>query len=443
MRLFASILGLVALAVIVVPASARPVLMISIDGLRPADVTDADARGLKIPTLRALAAEGAHASGVRGVLPTLTYPSHTTLITGVWPARHGIANNLTFDPQGRNQGGWYWYAEDIKVPTLWDAAHAAGLKVVNVHWPVSVGARAIDLNLPQIWRTGQPDDRKLNRALATPGLTERLEAALGPYADGIDETVEGDELRERFAAKLMAEEKPGFATVYFTGLDHIQHLFGPDTPEAHAALERIDRATGALIAAARKGRRDLIVVIVSDHGFAPVSHDVNLTGAFATAGLLTLDPKSHEVATWEAIPWLAGGSAAIVLARPAEGALRARVETLLARLAADPALGIANWIGADQIAALGGGPAASYFVNFKIGYEAGRDAAAPLVGPSKVKGMHGYFPAAPEMRSAFIIAGPGVPAHGHLGEIDMRDIAPTIAHLLGVPFPTADRPALF
>ena len=215
-------------------ASAAPVLMISIDGLRPGDVIEADKRGLKIPTLRALARDGAYATAVHGVLPTLTYPSHTTLITGVWPARHGIANNLTFDPFNKNQAGWYWYAEDIKVPTLWDAAHAKGLKVANVHWPVSVGARAIDLNLPQLWRTGLNDDRKLNRALATQGLTERLEAKLGPYADGIDETVEGDENRARFAEVLMREERPGFATVYLTGLDHVQHASGPDTPEAHA-----------------------------------------------------------------------------------------------------------------------------------------------------------------------------------------------------------------
>ena len=88
-----------AIALIALPAAAAPpVLMISIDGLRPDDVTLADARGLKIPNLRALAAQGAWAHGVNGVLPTLTYPSHTTLITGVWPVKHGIASNLTFDP---------------------------------------------------------------------------------------------------------------------------------------------------------------------------------------------------------------------------------------------------------------------------------------------------------------------------------------------------------
>ncbi len=436
-------LAIAALALFALPALAAPVLMISIDGLRPGDVTQADSRGLKVATLRALAAEGAYAEGVRGVAPTLTYPSHTTLITGVWPSRHGIANNLTFDPLAKNQGGWYWYAEDIKAPTLWDAAHAAGLKVANVHWPVSVGARSIDLNLPQLWRNGQNDDRKLNRALATVGLTERLESALGPYADGIDESVEGDEVRARFATRLISEEKPGFSTVYLTGLDHVQHLFGPDTPQAHAALERIDAAVGTLVAAARAAQPALIVVVVSDHGFAPVSHDVNLTGAFVKAGLITLDSTGHDITGWEATPWFAGGSAQIVLSRPGDAALRGRVEALLGQLAADPTLGIDHVARGEEIARLGGSPEAQYMVAFKIGYEAAKDRLAPLVGPSPVRGMHGYFPAAPEMRSTFIVAGPGVKAHGSLGEIDMRDIAPTVAHLLAAALPTADGKALF
>ena len=85
-------------------AEAGPVLMISIDGLRPADVLDAKKRGFKFPNLRAFVNNGATASGVRGVLPTLTYPSHTTLITGVSPAIHGISNNTTFDPLQKKSG---------------------------------------------------------------------------------------------------------------------------------------------------------------------------------------------------------------------------------------------------------------------------------------------------------------------------------------------------
>src|SRR4026208_238528 len=99
---------------------AIPVVLISIDGLKPDYVLDADKHGLKIPNLRRLAAEGAHASGVTGVLPTVTYPSHSTMVTGVAPSKHGIIANSPFDPFSKNLNGWYWYAEDLKVPTLWD-----------------------------------------------------------------------------------------------------------------------------------------------------------------------------------------------------------------------------------------------------------------------------------------------------------------------------------
>src|SRR6185312_9013691 len=76
-------------------AQRRPLIVLSIDGLRPDYVRDADKYGLKIPTLRRLVQHGVHASGVRGVLPTVTYPSHTTMLTGVWPVKHGIYSNTT------------------------------------------------------------------------------------------------------------------------------------------------------------------------------------------------------------------------------------------------------------------------------------------------------------------------------------------------------------
>src|ERR1700761_9406491 len=176
-----------------VAAQAAPVLMISIDGLRPGDVLDADARGFTAPALKKLVAEGVYANGVRNALPTVTYPNHTTLITGVWPARHGIANNPTFDPLQKNMGGWYWYAEDIKTGTLWDAVHQAHGKVASLSWPVSVGAASIDFDLPEYWRANNPEDLKLVRALATPGLVASLEKATGlPLADADGDTMIAD-----------------------------------------------------------------------------------------------------------------------------------------------------------------------------------------------------------------------------------------------------------
>ena len=420
-------------------SAGQPVLLISIDGLRPADVLDAQQRGLHLPNLQAFLKQGSYAHDVRGVLPTLTYPSHTTLITGVSPNLHGIGSNLTFDPTNKNQQGWDWYASDIHVPTLWDAAHAAGLSTANVHWPVSVGAQ-VDWNLPQIWRTGLPDDRKLLAALSTPGLLPSLEKDLGPYADGIDESLAGDQNRTRFAIHLLETRKPQFMTAYVTALDTEQHATGPDTPTSRKTLEGIDVLIGDLVAAAQRVHPDGIVAIVSDHGFAPVRQDINFYSPFIKAGLVTV--KDGAITDWQAAVWNDGGSAAIVLKDPNDTAVKAKVAALLKKLQDDPRYEIDHVLDHDQLVAQGGTGLASWFVLLKIGYELGVTSDAPLPAPGHFLGMHGYDPATPEMRSTFLIEGPGIPAGKNLGSIDMRDIAPTLAKLMGASLPQAQGRAL-
>ena len=234
------------------PAADKPLLLlISVDGLKPEAVLDAAQHGLKVPHLRAFLKDGTYATGVRGVLPTVTYPSHMTLLTGASPAKHGIYDNTTFDPYRRNDKGWYWYAEDGRVATLWSAAAAAHLITANVYWPTSVGA-PITYNLPQIWRTGTADDLKLQRALSTPGLEAELSTALGRYPGGMEETVAEDEIRGKFAARLLESKHPDFMTVYLTGLDTQQHASGPFAAAANAVLERLDAVVGALRAAAER-----------------------------------------------------------------------------------------------------------------------------------------------------------------------------------------------
>jgi predicted AlkP superfamily pyrophosphatase or phosphodiesterase len=422
-------------------SAGQSVLLISLDGLRPGDVLEADKRGLKLPNLRRFIDEGTYATDVRGVLPTLTYPSHTTLITGVAPSIHGVVSNITFDPLLKNQEGWYWYAEDIRVPTLWDAARAFRLTTANVHWPVSVGAQ-IDYNLPQIWRTGHADDRKLLRALATAGLLDTLESDLGAYADGIDETIEGDENRARFAERLLETRHPRFMTAYFTALDHVQHVAGIDTSEAHAVLQRLDAIVGRLLQAALRADPNAVVAVVSDHGFATLEHDVNLAGAFIDAGLVVLGGKG-EISHWDAEPWYAGGSAAIVLRDKNSAATRSKVAALLERIAKDPANGIAGILTRAEIAKRHANPEAEFYVLFKPGWQMATTMKAPRVAPSGLHGMHGYDPEFAEMRATFLILGTGIPRASSLGSIDMRDIAPTLAHELGVTLAAAEGKSLF
>ncbi len=436
----AALLASALLAVTPLPALAEPVLLISIDGLRPGDVLEADKRGLALPNLRRFLTDGAHASGVTGVLPTLTYPSHTTLMTGVSPGKHGIVSNNSFDPMQINQGGWYWYAQDVKVPMLWDAAAKAGLSTGNVHWPVSVAAKGISWNLPQIWRTGHADDAQLLDALATPGLKAELERAVGqPYAMGIDESLSGDQNRGRFATALIAAHQPDFLTVYLTALDHEQHGSGPDTPAAKAVLEKIDAIVGDLIAAERKAHPDALIALVSDHGFEATHSGLNLFRPFIDAGLITLGADG-KVASWQAMPWIGGGSAAIMLARPDDKMLADKVKGLLDRLAANPANGIDSIVDRAEMAKLGGNPQAAFTINLKPGFvtDIFRGANAPLVAPTPVKGMHGYFPGPANLRATFMAMGPGVKPGKDLGLIDMRAIAPTLARAMGASLPDAE-----
>lgn len=419
--------------------AAQPPLMvlISVDGLKPEAILDAQAHGLKVPNLRAFMRDGMYADGVRGVLPTLTYPSHTTLMSGASPARHGIYDNTTFDPLARNERGWYWYAEDIKVPTLWDAAAAAHLKTASVYWPVSVGAN-ITYNLPQIWRTGEPDDLKLQRALTTPGLEQELSAELGPYPGGMEETVAEDETRARFAIRLLQKKHPALMTVYLSGLDTEEHLSGPFSQKSNEVLERLDAVVGSLRAAAEQAAPGRATVcVVSDHGFAAIQHDVNLYAAFREAGFITLNPAG-KIGSWTAMPWPAGGSAAIMLANPQDEAVRAHVKELLDSLARDPANGIERIVPAEEIRQDGGFPGAAFLVALKIGYEVAYALSPPLVTPPSNLGMHGFMPEHQEMRSAFFLVGPAIPKGRSIGEIDMRQIAPTLAGILHVHLSAAE-----
>ena len=412
-------------------------VMISVDGLRPDYVTAADLHGANIPSLRRFLKEGTYADGVIGVVPTVTYPSHTTIVTGVWPAKHGIWANTTFDPLQKNYQGWYWYAEDIRVPTLWDAEAKAGRTTASVQWPVTVGAN-ITWNIPEIWRAGTPEDAKLIRAVSTRGLLDQAAAEIGPYRGGIDTSADGDEVRGNYAIWILEKKHPSLLTLHLTALDHIEHETGPFSAESVLILERLDAVIGKVREAAEgvaPGRS--FVAVVSDHGFANYEQQLNLFPAFREANLFTTNEKG-SITDWKAIPWETGGSAAIVLKDPQDQATLDQVRGLLAKLAADPANGIDRVLDAEELHKRGGYPDASFFVSLKPGWRTGVSLTGPVVTKVKPGGTHGELPDVPELRASFFLVGPGVPRGKDLGLIDMRDVAPTLAKEAGLSLPTAE-----
>jgi predicted AlkP superfamily pyrophosphatase or phosphodiesterase len=412
-------------------------VLISIDGLRPDYITQADAHGVKAPNLRRFLAEGTYADGTQGVVPTVTYPSHTTLVTGVWPAKHGILSNVAFDPLQKNQQGWYWYAEDIRVPTLWDAAATAGRATASVQWPATVGAH-ITWNVPEFWRASTADDAKLLRAVATPGLLQEAAAVLGPYPAGMDNSIESDAIRARYAQWILEKKHPALLTLHLALLDHIEHETGPFSKESVAVLEDLDALVGKLLETTERvapGRAFL--AIVSDHGFLKTEKQLDLFPAFRDAQLFTVDAKG-KVTDWKAMPWVAGGSAAIMLKDPNDTVTLNKVRDFIHKLAANPANGIDRVLEGDELHKRGGFPNAALWVSMKPGWRMGTEMDKPVVSDLKPGGTHGASPELPDLRASFFLVGPGVPAGRNLGVIDMRDVAPTLAHVIGLSLPTAD-----
>jgi predicted AlkP superfamily pyrophosphatase or phosphodiesterase len=388
-------------------AGRHPVLMISIDGLRPDAVLQADRHGLRIPVLRDLLKQGSYAQAVVNVNPTVTNPNHTTLVTGVLPREHGVYNNRPFAASAKLPPSYSLYAQ-IKAPTLWGAAKAAGLTTASIFWPVTAGAQDIDVNLTD----GSSDD---------------------------DQKIETD------AIGLIAEMRPALLTIHFVSLDHEEHRSGPFSAEANATLERLDAIVGRIIAEERKVYPDAVVAVVSDHGFSSLSHQMHLNRALADGGFITLsDGPAPTVTAWTAFAWYVGGSAMIVLHDPQDRQTKARIKAYLQTLAGDPRNGIEGVHTREEIAGLGLAAEAEFVVAFKAGYAMGNAFSGPLVTDAK-GGGHGAYSTGmirPEMRSSFFITGPGIAAGRDLGVIDIRQVAPTLAEKLKVSLPSANMPPL-
>lgn len=421
---------LAALAMVAMVACAPPqeppyVIVISIDGLKPSVYTQPGPA--KIPTLRSLASGGAWADGVIGVTPTNTYPSHTTLITGVPPAVHGIFDNRILDIDDTSGGSWYWYARDIKVPTLLSAANVAGHSTAAVNWPVTVDAPA-DYLVPEFGGVyAHPIWANLVRALTHPiGLLDTYEAAGNrvpwPMNDADYMSV---------ATWVFRTYRPHLMLVHLFDVDDREHVPGPDAPEALAAIENADaqvkRMVDAVDAAGLRSRTN--IVVVSDHGFQTTEQELRPNFAFKEAGLLEEDDYGR-IRRWDAYFQTAGGSGFVMLSRPDDELLRGRVAKVLNDLAANPANGIETIWTQSDLQTMGADPRAVFGIDMKDGFYTGAW-HEPLLTRAGSRGGHGFAPTRTAMHASLVMNGPNVGAGGSLGVVRMTQIAPTIASWIG------------
>ncbi|HET6432637.1 ectonucleotide pyrophosphatase/phosphodiesterase [Dyella sp.] len=366
-----------------------PLLLISIDGYRY-DYLD---RGLS-PTLAALARDGVHAQSMQPSFPSLTFPNHYTLVTGLRPDHHGIVHNSMRDPalgsfslsNREAVGDGRWWAQGTP---LWETADQQGLRTATMFWPGSEAA--IRGHHPDLWK---PYDGNVTAA-------QRVDQVLG-WLD------------------LPAAQRPAFLTLYFDTVDHAGHDFGPDSPQVNEALRDTDAAMARLVAGLRQRHllEHINIITLADHGMAevPPGHTVLMDALIpldhvqkVTMGVLAgFNPKpGYDFAAIEAQleqpqQHMQCWDKTRVPARLAYGH-NPRVPQLLC-------LADVGWTISTQA-----------YLDSRS-----RDHMAPK------RGEHGYDNADPRMQAVFVAHGPAFRDGVRFHAFSNVDVYPLMAHLLGI-----------
>jgi predicted AlkP superfamily pyrophosphatase or phosphodiesterase len=405
------------------PAVVKHVIVISVDGFRPDFYLDSSWQAVRI---RELMAGGTYTKGENSVFPSMTYPSHTTMVTGVQPAVHGIYYNT-----GPGEKV-YWNDSSIKSPTLWAAAEQKGMVVASLLWPVSADA-PVQYDIPDIGSLGQTVQDQYSKPA---GFVDALKKDVFGGASRIDYGVNTNV--GKIAAYVIGQARPNLMTIHLFSVDHFEHEQGRDGDKVRAAVRSADSAVGIIVDAVHAaGIADSTVVIVTgDHGFVTITQQVNPNVWLAKAGLLT-DVKKGDwnAGNWKAQFYSVGGSSYLYLKDRSDVATLDAVKKILRELP-DSVRQYFRVIDRKKMNEIGGNPEVEFALSGLKGTAFGNVSAGEAVTPAH-GGQHGHFPDFYEIRTGFVIYGPGVRKGGVIKEMNERDTAPTVARLLGLDFPSA------
>lgn len=390
----------------------KHLLMISLDAVDNADVDFL----LTLPNFSALARRGTLVRNVDSVFVSNTYPAHSSIITGVYPNRHGIIENVWTQP-GNPRPDWRCNAGELRAPALYEKAREAGIPVCSILYPVTCGA-GIRWNLPEVaGKMGLL--RRAGKILCggSPGFILSSLFRNRRYLTRFGEP-ELDDFSAHTAAQAIRQKRPGLLLLHLIDVDDHKHRFGPGSEPVRDALRRHDGRLGLLLAAAREAwpGEETAAVIFSDHGCLKVHTAYDPNELLRRRGLIRA--PGRRSGDFDAFFHNAGGTSFLKILRPgSERQARKAVEELLR----GPA--VARTLSKAEMDVSGMGK------EFLCGIEA----AEGFCFGEKEKGQHGYGLAHEGYRPFYLAAGPGIARGAVRRGGCIVDICPLAADLLGIP----------
>lgn len=402
----------------------KRVVVVSWDGFRPEFLTSDK---FKTPNTRKLMNAGAYSLDLEPINPTLTYPNHTTMVTGVPSSVHGILSNTVYDPQKGPLTFWYWESDKIKVPTLWKQAYEEGKKTAIFGWPVTVGGKATWL-LPEIFTVAgiNKTNDELIRAESSKDALNEIETAIKSKIS-LDSELTHDQWFTKASVYLENTHHPDLQLVHLANVDHWQHETGLNSKETMAAVEAMDVQIGAISEATQK--HDVCLIILGDHGHAEYKSVTNINVILQNLGWLELNDK-NELVSWKAIAHSNGSQAAIYVKNKADR------KAVLKLLKDELKVGF-NILEKPEFKKLNIYPDADFVVISKIGFaNSGGFKDKEIDIQTSAHATHGYLGSLPEMKTVFLASGCGIKPK-NIGKMNMLQVAPTISKLLGTKLKAA------
>jgi predicted AlkP superfamily pyrophosphatase or phosphodiesterase len=417
----------------------RHVVLVTIDGF-PANLWRDPT--LPIPVLRKLAAEGAFADAMTVSNPSITWPCHTSLVTGVAPQKHGVLFNGLLVRQGPGKPPklepWVDKSKLVFAPTLYDVAYAAGLTTAESDWVAVTRPGTITWSFGEIPTAGGTIEKEMIAA----GIASAEDIAGMQPGGSRGKTIWRDNLWTSAAIHMFKQHQPNLLLYHTLNTDSIHHRYGPGTDPSYTALAYADRLLGDLIRAVDESglRAKTTFIVTTDHGFKKVAQFAYPNVVLKQAGLLKT--AGANVAHCDAYAMTQGGIAFVYVIDPARKAeLLPRLKELFAK-----AEGVERVIDANDAHALGMPTPAEnqgmgeLILYPKNGYAFMTTAAGDVPsGPAvNYAGSHGYFNGDRELDGIFVASGAGIKKGVRIERIRNLDVAPTIARLLDVSLPQVD-----
>lgn len=411
------------------------VVLISVDGFRPEFYLDESYTTLDIPNLKKLKEQGTYARVAESVFPSMSYPAHTSMVTGVPPGKHGVLANTKFMP-GSKYVEAYWYASDIEVKTIWDAAEEKDLRTAIFGWPATVGAK-VDHLIPEIWasRSGITTLELIRKHSRGPVLEimEKRDATLTGKL--MKSAREKDWFFTECACESIIAFKPHLLLVHFSELDKMQHRYGRDSEEVGLALVRIDVLIGRIVEALEDAGivQTSTIIVVGDHGMMDVHTRIALNRLFIEAGFIRFE--DDKLVEWEAMVHSSGATAYVYLKEESDVEVGTRVREVLESNAVREGKTLYRIIPEEEANSFGMAERAFLYLEAAPGYTMSNSLRKPLLTESPYRANHGYVPTRPEMHTGFIIWGKRIRKGAVVDKVSIMDIAPTIARILDFEMP--------